>query len=316
MKFDSCYRRNHMTHDSAVMNGIFAKNGFSLDRLQTLGKVVCAGSISLAAKGDPVAQSLISRQIIELEKVLGVALLDRTKKPFQATQAAHRLAGSCGRFVREVEEVSAEARGLHLPITVGAGEVVIREFLIPMIGKQRKGATPISWIMRNLTGKKIQEELAAERLDVGLASGLQATGSVKVVILASYGMKLLLPEGVNPDKTGWQRLAELPVVLMDGDGRFRRVLAESEREHGVDLKIGAECTSYPQAVDLAEISGWAVFVPEYWWKRRKDWKTRTQALPGLDGPDGFQRTLQLGWNRKVEDRRPEVARLVNALGGI
>jgi DNA-binding transcriptional LysR family regulator len=294
------------------MTGIFSKTGVSLERLQTLGKVVRAGSISLAAKGDPVAQSLISRQIGDLEKVLGLELLDRTKKPFQPTRAAQRLADSCEKFVREVEEVSAEARGQRRPITVGAGEVVIREFLIPKIGRQRKGKMPISWVMRNLTWRKIQEGLAAERLDVGIASGLEANGNVEVTDLESYGFKLVLPENEKPDKSGWKRLADLPVVVLDGDGKFRQFLAGCEREHGVDLKIGAECTSYPQAVDLAEVAGWAVFVPELWWKRRKEWAARTQVLPGLEK---HRRTLQLGWNRKVIERRPEVAGLVKVLGG-
>jgi DNA-binding transcriptional LysR family regulator len=298
------------------MTGIFSKNGVSLERLQTLGKVVRAGSIASAAKDDPNAQSLISRQITDLEKVLGLNLLDRTKKPFQPTPAALRLADSCERFVREVEEVSAEAGGLQLPITVGAGEVVIREFLIPKIGRQSKGKQRVSWVMRNLTSRKIQEGLAAERLDVGIATGLEASGNVAVVDLESYGFKLLLPEHETPDKNGWKRLTDLPVVVLDGDGKFRLFLAGCEREHGVNLKIGAECTSYPQAADLAEVAGWAVFVPEYWWRREQqrhgEWAARTQKLPGLEQ---YQRTFQLGWNKKVAERRPEVAKLVKLLGG-
>ena len=74
------------------MTGIFSKNGVLLDRLQTLEKVVRAGSIALAAKGDPNAQSQISRQIGELEAAPGMELLDRTKKPFQPTRAALHLA--------------------------------------------------------------------------------------------------------------------------------------------------------------------------------------------------------------------------------
>jgi DNA-binding transcriptional LysR family regulator len=295
------------------MTEIFSKNGVSLDRLQTLGKVVRAGSIAQAAKGDPGVQSQMSRQIGELETALGLELLDRTKKPFQPTRAAQRLADSCGRFVREVEEVALEARGLLRPITVGAGEVVIRELLIPWIGQQRKGAVANSWVMRNLTWRQIQEGLAAERLDVGLASGLEECGNVAVSDIESYGFKLVLPKHEKPDKTGWKRLADVPVVVLDGAGRFRRFLADCEREHGVSLKIGAECTTYPQVVDLAEVTGCAVFVPEYWWKRHKEWAARTQALPGLEK---LQRTLRLGWNRKVVERRPEVARLVRALGGM
>ena len=295
------------------MTGIFSKKGVSLERLQTLAEVLQAGSFALAARGDTNRATLISRQMTELEEALGIKLLDRTRKPFQPTPAALRLADSCERFVREVEQVSAQAGGLHLPITVGAGEVVIREFLIPKIGRQSKGKQPVAWVMRNLTWRKIQEGLAAERLDVGIASGLEASGNVAVVDLESYGFKLLLPEHETPDKSGWKRLTDLPVVVLDGDGKFRQFLAGCEREHGVNLKIGAECTSYPQAADLAEVAGWAVFVPEYWWRRRKEWAARTQKLPGLEL---HQRKFQLGWNKKVAERRPEVAKLVKALGGM
>jgi hypothetical protein len=81
----------------------------------------------------------------------------------------------------------------------------------------------------------------------------------------------------------------------------------------VDITIGAECPSFPQAVDLAEVAGWAVFVPEYWWRRRKEWAAGTQNLPGLKL---HERTFQLGWNRKLVERRPELAKLVKALGGV
>ncbi len=316
MDFSSCYRWNRMACDSVVMNDIFSKNGVSLDRLRALEKVVLAGNIALAAKGHPDQPNLpgqLSRQISDLEKVLGLQLLDRTRKPYPPTPEARRLAEACGRFVREVTEISAEASGLQRPITVGAGEVVIREFLIPKIGRQKKGKPAVQWVMRNLQRKKIQEGLAAEWLDVGIASGLVADGNVQVVKLESYGFKLLLPEGDKPDRTGWKRLADMPVAMLDGDAGFRRFLAECGREHGVDLTIGAECTSFPQAVDLAEEAGWAVFVPEYWWKRENTWAARTQNLPGLDQ---HQRTFQLGWNQKVAERRPEVARLVKALGGM
>ncbi len=294
------------------MTGIFSKNGVSLERLQTLGKVVRAGSIALAAKGDPVAQSLISRQITELEKVLGVELLDRTKKPFQPTRAAQRLGESCERFVREVEEASSGETGRR-PIKVGAGEWVIRELLGPLIAKQIKQLEGVSWLMHNMTSRKIQEGLAAERLDVGLASRLIAEGSVRVKELPAYGMRLVLPVGAEPDKSGWKRLVTMPVVLLEGDGGFRKFLAECEQSQGMQLQIGAECTTYSQAVELAEAAGWAAFVPELGWKRREDWAKRHQKLPGLDG---YRHTLQLGWNERIIQRRPEVAKLVEMLGGM
>jgi LysR family cyn operon transcriptional activator len=294
------------------MKSIFSESGVSLARLQSLEKVVRAGSITRVAPGDATIQSQLSKQITDLEKSLGLQLLDRTRKPHSPTEAARRLADACGCFVREVEEVVAAASGLQRPITVGAGEVVIREFLIPKIGRQKKGKETVRWVMRNLQRGKIQEGLAAEWLDVGIASGLVQDGNVKVAKLESYGFKLLLPKDDKPDKSGWKRLTDLPVAMLDGDTGFRQVVVDSCRAQGVELVIGAECTSFPQAVNLAEVAGWAVFVPEYWWKREKSWPARTQKLPGLEA---YHREFQLGWNRKVIERRPEVAALVKALGG-
>jgi DNA-binding transcriptional LysR family regulator len=300
-----------MLHDFSVMTKIFSKNGVSLERLQTLEKVVRAGSIALASRGDPVTQSLISRQISELEKALGVELLDRTMKPFQATLAAQRMADSYERFGREVEEASS-GKSARRQVRVGAGEWVIRELMTPLIAKQIKQLDGVSWQMHNMTSRKIQEGLAAERLDLGLASRLSAEGSVRVKELPAYGMRLVLPPDAVPDKSGWKRLATMQVVLLEGDGGFRKFLTETEKSQGVQLRIGAECTSYSQAVDLAEAAGWAVFVPELGWKRRGDWTKRYQKLPGLDR---YLHTLLLGWNERIIQRRPEIAKLVKMLGG-
>jgi hypothetical protein len=213
--------------------------------------------------------------------------------------------------VREVEEASS-VETARRPIRVGAGEWVIRELLVPLIAKQIGRLGGVSWQMHNMTSRKIQEGLAAERLDVGLASRLSAEASVRVKELPAYGMRLVLPPGAEPDKSGWKRLTTMPLVLLEGDGGFRNFLSEFEVSQGMQLQIGAECTTYSQAMDLAEAAGWAVFLPELGWKRRGDWAKRQQKLPGLDG---YRHTLQLGWNERIVQRRPEVAKLVEILGG-
>jgi DNA-binding transcriptional LysR family regulator len=141
--------------------------------LQALSAVVRAGSIMVAAEHDPNRQSLISRQIGELEEALGVKLLARAAKPHRPTAVAERLAAAHGRLVRELGEAAAESGGGRQPVVVGAGELVIREVLVPWIRTPRRRLAMVSWVMRNLTSRRIQEELALERLDAGLASGLE-----------------------------------------------------------------------------------------------------------------------------------------------
>jgi DNA-binding transcriptional LysR family regulator len=118
------------------MDDMLARKGVSVERLRTLREVVRAGSIMAAADRDPNRQSLISRQISELEQALGVELLDRASKPHRPTAVAERLAQAHERFVRELEAAAGTEDG-RPPLVIGAGQLVIRGLLIPWLGKKR-----------------------------------------------------------------------------------------------------------------------------------------------------------------------------------
>lgn len=112
---------------------------------------------------------------------------------------ALRLADSCERFVREVEEVSAEAGGLRIPITVGAGEVVIREFLIPKIGRQSKGKQPVSWVM-------LEKEQVTRAKNAGAVFGL-APGLNPEIIAVAQQCGLQFSPGVMTPSEAEQALS-------------------------------------------------------------------------------------------------------------
>ena len=59
---------------------LLSQRGISLDRLRNFAAVAESGSIARVADGDPVRQSLISRQIGELEEFFGVELTRRRGK--------------------------------------------------------------------------------------------------------------------------------------------------------------------------------------------------------------------------------------------
>ena len=99
MGFGACDVMNCIKHDWVIMKNMFSEGGISLARLESLEKVVRAGSITRVAQGDANVQSQLSRQIADLERSLGLQLLDRSGKPHVPTEAARRLAAACGRFV-------------------------------------------------------------------------------------------------------------------------------------------------------------------------------------------------------------------------
>ena len=85
--------------------------GLSLDRLETLSRIVAQGGIARAASGDANRQSQFSRQIAELEEWFGVNLLDRSSTPSKPTEAALRIARQVDEFRREMDTIRESAIG-------------------------------------------------------------------------------------------------------------------------------------------------------------------------------------------------------------
>jgi DNA-binding transcriptional LysR family regulator len=110
----------------------------SFDRLQLMAtfiRIVESGSISAAARELRLAQSSVSRQLSQLETLLGASLLHRTTHSLSLTQAGREFLADSRRLVREwdgIEERFGEdllrPRGrLKVVASIGMGQLVLVE---------------------------------------------------------------------------------------------------------------------------------------------------------------------------------------------
>jgi DNA-binding transcriptional LysR family regulator len=90
-----------------------------LERMAIFARVVEDKSFSAAARNLNLSKSLVSKQVTQLEKSLGVRLLNRTTRALSVTDAGAVLYEHCSRIVEELEEaklavgrLQAEPRGL------------------------------------------------------------------------------------------------------------------------------------------------------------------------------------------------------------
>lgn len=90
-----------------------------LERMAIFARVVEDKSFSAAARSLNLSKSLVSKQVTQLEKSLGVRLLNRTTRALSVTDAGAVLYEHCSRIVEELEEarlavgrLQAEPRGL------------------------------------------------------------------------------------------------------------------------------------------------------------------------------------------------------------
>ncbi|MEI7929451.1 MAG: LysR family transcriptional regulator, partial [Verrucomicrobiales bacterium] len=94
-----------------MYKNIISQSGFSMDRLANFCAVADAGSIVGAAKGNTVLQTLISRQIRELEGLFGVELIRRRGRGLELTDAGRELATVGRENFKGLDDYAARCSG-------------------------------------------------------------------------------------------------------------------------------------------------------------------------------------------------------------
>jgi len=285
--------------------------GLSLDRLETLSGIVAQGGIMRAAGGDANRQSQFSRQVAELEAWFGVELLDRSSTPSKPTEVALRIVQQVDEFRREMDAIREAAGGGRQTVVFGAGERMIRSYLIPWASKVRK--ENLKLVFKNLTSSAIRTELLAKRLDFGILRGERCPEGMARVALRPISMNLLLPAELvkGRRKWSWKDLEEIPLVLLEGDGRFTGFLRQKALAAGVVLDVAMGCSSWTQSIDAMRECGLGGFLPKDLEKQYPSGFT-VVALPDLAE---FSDDFVIAWSAIETGKRPEIARLATLLRG-
>ncbi len=82
----------------------------TLERMRSFVRVAERGSLSAVAREHGVGQSTVTRHLAELERALGVSLLNRTTRRVTLTEEGVRYHAEAGHILRLVDEATDEAR--------------------------------------------------------------------------------------------------------------------------------------------------------------------------------------------------------------
>lgn len=285
--------------------------GLSLDRLETLSGIVAQGGIMRAAGGDANRQSQFSRQVAEMEAWFGVDLLDRSSTPSKPTEAALRIVRQVDEFRREMDAIREEAGSGRRTVVFGAGERMIRSYLIPWAAKVQK--ENLKLVFKNLTSSAIRAELLAKRLDFGILRSDRCPDGLERFVLKPFPMCLLLPSKLAKcrRKWTWKDLEEIPLILPEGNGRFAQFLRGRALNAGIELDVAIECSTWTQSIDAMRECGIGGFLPK---DLEKQFPTGYcgVSLPGLHE---FSDEYVIAWSAVRAEKRPEIARLVKRVVG-
>ena len=174
----------------------------TLKQLQYLVALREHGHFGKAADSCFVTQSTLSAGLRELETLLGVTLVERTRRVVRFTPLGEKVADKARRLIREGEELAelarAEGKPLHGELRMGVIPT-IAPFLLPAMLPQVRAEWPsLKLYLREETSQAACEALHRGRLDCVLLALPFACGDVDSESLVDDRLFVAFPHGEAP----------------------------------------------------------------------------------------------------------------------
>ena len=174
----------------------------TIKQLQYLVALRHHGHFGKAADACFVTQSTLSAGLRELETLLGVTLVERTRRVVRFTALGEKIADKAVRVLRESEELAelarAEGKPLHGELRMGVIPT-IAPFLLPaMLPRLRKEWPSLKLFLREETSQAACEALHRGQLDCVLLALPYPCGDIETATLFDDRLFVAFPSGEAP----------------------------------------------------------------------------------------------------------------------
>jgi LysR family hydrogen peroxide-inducible transcriptional activator len=226
------------------------------------------GHFGRAADACHVTQSTLSASIKELESVLQVTLVDRSKRSVVLTPVGVETVERARKIVKEVEDLVSFASASREPLsgTLSLGTIpTIGPFLLPRVlpGLREAYRSLKLYLVEDLTDRLVAV-LHRGELDVVLLALPRECGAVETATLFEDPFVVGLPRGHPLAKEGGIKLQHLlgEDLLLLKDGHCLRDHALAALRHLADRRLAEfEATSLPTLVQMVDNGLGATLLP-------------------------------------------------------
>jgi DNA-binding transcriptional LysR family regulator len=180
-------------------------------------------SFSKAARRLHVAQPALSRAVQELERDMGVNLIDRNRRSARLTPAGAVLLQETGLLLERLDEslrrVRRTAAGEEGELRLGYIGPPTKLFLGRVLAEYRRRMPRVSVHLEERTPERVWEMVARGRLSVGLTRPVLAneTLGLPALLLRQERLCVAVPSGhvwCGRKSVAWQMLAREPIILL------------------------------------------------------------------------------------------------------
>ncbi len=264
---------------AAALRRSAAKNlesSVELTPLRYFVAIARAGHMTRAAQSLGVTQPALSASVQRLEEEVGAALLHRTGKGVELTDAgraflvhAEETLRAADATVRAVREVMGLERG---SIRVGGGATAVAYLLPPVVSALRQRHEGLRFFVREGGSTDVAKAVLSGELDLGIVTlpvAIPGADGLVRVPLVEDELRLIVPPGhaLSPKssrsgasskraKSGgefrWNQIAGEPLVAFEAGTAVRGVVDRAAAAAGVTLNVVMELRSIESIKSMVE----------------------------------------------------------------
>ncbi len=238
------------------LRDLMAHKGLSLERLATLLEVAEAGGISAAAPDNSNQQSLMSRQLSELEQFFGLQLTVRTGRRLQLTEDGLSLAQHARWLFQGLADLRDKGReSSHSPLVFGAGDTILQFLVIPAL--TRLGSEH-RFILKTLANEQIERQLIDGSLQLGVLRGQPTSDRLVARRVGRWEWALAVPTALTrPGDTAESVLLRCPLALQSSEPQF---VADVLDDLGPS-PLALRCDTFAQALQAVRSGKYVSVLP-------------------------------------------------------
>lgn len=227
-------------------------------------------SISAAARRLESSAATVSQQLTNLERAIGVTLLDRQSRPVTLTPAGEMFLARANTILNEAEQARAELAGADLSRLTRFRLGVIEDFdadvtprLLSEMGAELKHC---QFLLETGASHRLMDLLDTRALDMIVATDMgQRADWMEVHPLLEEPFVAAVPKGALDVGDKMRRLRRMPLVQYTTRHHMGRAVAAHLARQDIALTHRFELDSYHAILAMvAAGAGWTILTPLGW----------------------------------------------------
>ncbi len=228
-------------------------------------------SVAAAARMINIAQSAVTKSVLELEDALGVKLFERTARGMVLTQDGQRFQVSARKVISAVAEAGQLGRGkpelLSGNLTIGVTSLVAGYYLVDLFARFQRSHPSVVISVIEDTPQFLEHLLINGEVDMAImvSNALGDPQALEVETLTRSPNRVWMASGhplTDKSELSLQECSVYPFVILEAD-RIETVISSIWLRHGLQTSVLMRSSSLEAVRSLVGIGAGIAVLPDF-----------------------------------------------------